>query len=51
MFANLYMSPTDNNKNWFEVAILDKRVFINYLIFFFWEGGGGGGSPEFCEAL
>ena len=33
------MSPTDNNKNWFEVAILDKRVFINYLIFFFWEGG------------
>jgi hypothetical protein len=49
MFGNFYMSPTDNNKNWFEVAILDKGVFINYLIIFFL--GGGGGSPEFCDAL
>jgi hypothetical protein len=49
MLAKLYMSPADNNKNWFEVAILDKGVFINYLIIFFW--GGGGGSPEFCDAL
>ncbi len=39
MFGNFYMSPTDNNKNWFEVAILDKGVFINYLIIFFWGGG------------
>jgi hypothetical protein len=44
----IYMSPTDNNKNWFEVAILDKGVFINYLIIFV---GVGGGSTEFCDAL